>query len=218
MLSTVFRLVCLVLMTFVVTARAANPTTNPNQGATMPATQKAAFAGGCFWGTEAMFRKVPGVISTQVGYAGGTTDNPTYRAVCTGLTGHAESVQVTYDPAKVSYAELLDAFWSMHDPTTVDRQGPDHGSQYRSVVFTADDEQAKIASASKKEVEDSGVFKERGKIVTQIVKLEKFYPAEDYHQQYFEKAGEAESCHVGIAHVHTKLAAAAAQDRQQKAH
>jgi len=214
MRTTLLSLACLIL-TFILSARA-DPTI-PNQGATtMPNTQQAAFAGGCFWGTETMFRKVPGVLTTQVGYAGGTTDHPTYKSVCTGLTGHAETVLVTYDPTKVSYPELLDAFWSMHDPTTLGRQGPDHGSQYRSVIFTSDDQQAQLAAASKKEVDDSAIFKDRGKIVTQIVKLEKFYPAEDYHQQYFEKAGEAASCHVGIAHVHTKLAAAAAQQRQQK--
>lgn len=173
--------------------------------------KQATFAGGCFWGTEAAFRKVPGVVSTQVGYTGGTTKNPTYRQVCTHTTGHAESVLVTYDATKVSFPELLDAFWSAHDPTTVDRQGPDIGDSYRSAIFYHDAEQEAQARASMKEVNASGVF--RDPIVTQIVAASTFYPAEDYHQQYFEKAGMAESCHVGIVKVHTKLAADAKKER-----
>jgi peptide-methionine (S)-S-oxide reductase len=159
--------------------------------------KQATFAGGCFWGTEAAFRKVPGVVSTEVGYTGGHTKNPTYREVCTHTT--------------VSYPELLDAFWSAHDPTTVDRQGPDIGDSYRSAIFYHDAEQEAQAKASVKEVDASGVF--RDPIVTQIVPASTFYPAEDYHQQYFEKEGTAESCHVGIAHVHTKLAAEARKER-----
>ncbi len=173
--------------------------------------KQATFAGGCFWGTEAAFRKVPGVVSTEVGYTGGTTKNPTYRQVCTHTTGHAESVLVTYDATKVSFPELLDAFWSAHDPTTVDRQGPDIGDSYRSAIFYHDAEQEAQAKASLKEVDASGVL--RDPIVTQIVAAGPFYSAEDYHQQYFEKAGMAESCHVGIAHVHTKVAEAAKKER-----
>jgi len=127
------------------------------------------------------------------------------------LTGHAESVLVTFDPAKVSYAELLDAFWSCHDPTTINRQGPDFGTQYRSVIFYHDPEQQRLAKASLAEVQNSGVF--NGKIVTQIVPAGPFYRAEEYHQRYFEKEGTAATCHVGVATVHTKLAADAAAKR-----
>jgi peptide methionine sulfoxide reductase msrA/msrB len=172
----------------------------------------ATFAAGCFWGVETMFRKVPGVVNARVGYTGGHTENPTYKQVCTDLTGHAEAVEVTYDPLTVSYAELLDAFWTMHDPTTMNSQGPDFGTQYRSAIFFHDPEQEKIARASVAEVDALKVFKRP--IVTEIVKAAKFYPAEDYHQQYFEKQGTAANCHVGIATVHTKLAAAAAEQRK----
>jgi peptide-methionine (S)-S-oxide reductase len=174
-------------------------------------TKQATFAAGCFWGVEAAFAKIPGVLSTSVGYTGGHLDHPTYRQVCTARTGHAEAVRVTFDPARVSYAELLDAFWSSHDPTTVDRQGPDIGPQYRSAIFVHDDEQERIATASLNEVDSSGVF--RRKIVTQIAAAETFHPAEDYHQQYFMKQGLSESCHVGVAAVHTRLAKAAAEQR-----
>ena len=174
-------------------------------------TELATFAAGCFWGVEAAFAKVKGVIETQVGYTGGKKADPTYREVCTDRTGHAEAVQVTFDPEKVSYAELLDVFWSSHDPTTVDRQGPDVGSQYRSAIFVHDAEQERIARASLDEVNQSGVF--RRKIVTQIVPAEKFYTAEEYHQKYFQRAGQSDSCHVGVATVHTKLATEAAAKR-----
>jgi peptide-methionine (S)-S-oxide reductase len=173
--------------------------------------QQATFAAGCFWGVEETFRRVNGVVATEVGYTGGITDFPTYEQVCTNTTNHAESVLVTFDPTIISYAELLDVFWSCHDPTTVDRQGPDVGKQYRSVIFYHNAEQQQIAEASLKEVDDSHIFGD--KIVTEIIPAPKFYPAEDYHQQYFEKEGSAETCHVGIAVVHTKLAAAAAQAR-----
>jgi len=145
---------------------------------------------------------VPGVVSTRVGYIGGKTQKPTYKDVCTDETGHAEAVEVTYDPGKVSYAELLDAFWSCHNPTTLNQQGPDFGSQYRSAIFTHDAEQAKLAKASLKEVEESKVFKK--KIVTEIAPAGTFWTAEEYHQKYMEKHGGA--CHTGIAVVKTKLA------------
>ena len=173
--------------------------------------KEATFAAGCFWGVEAAFRKLNGVISAAVGYTGGQLVEPSYRQVCTGRTGHAEAVRVAYDPSKISYPELLDAFWSAHDPTTKDRQGPDVGTQYRSAIFTHDDEQDRLAHESLAEVEKAGVF--RRKIVTEIVPAGAFYLAEDYHQQYFDKQGVAESCHVGIAKVHTKLAADAAAAR-----
>ncbi|HTW95606.1 MAG TPA: peptide-methionine (S)-S-oxide reductase MsrA [Tepidisphaeraceae bacterium] len=176
------------------------------------AQPQATFAAGCFWGVEAAFAKLPGVIRTEVGYTGGTTPDATYRQVCSGRTGHAEAVRVTFDPARISYAELLDAFWSSHDPTTVDRQGPDVGSQYRSAIFVHDEEQDRLARASMAEVDASHIF--RRKIVTQIVPAGPFFSAEEYHQKYFEKQGAAESCHVGIAEVHTILAADAKSARQ----
>ncbi len=149
----------------------------------------ATFGAGCFWGVETAFRQLPGVTATAVGYAGGSLDNPTYHDVCTDRTGHAEVVQVTYDPAQVSYDALLNVFWAEHDPTTVNRQGPDVGSQYRSVIFFHTAEQEAAAKASKEKLEKSGKFKRP--IVTQIVAAPTFYRAEDYHQQYLEKRGLA---------------------------
>lgn len=149
----------------------------------------ATFGAGCFWGVEAAFRKVDGVVKTTVGYAGGTMANPTYHDVCTDRTGHAEVVQVEYDPEKVSYEELLDVFWKSHDPTTLNRQGPDIGSQYRSVIFTHDEDQAAAAVASKQREQASGNHPRP--IVTEIVPAAPFHRAEEYHQQYFEKFGGA---------------------------
>ena len=154
---------------------------------------KATFAAGCFWGVEATFRQLPGVISTRVGYIGGQTADPTYEDVCTDRTGHAEAVEVEYDPARISYDQLLNVFWENHDPTTLNRQGPDWGTQYRSAIFFHTPEQEKLAQASKAVWDRSGKF--RNKIVTQIVPAPAFYPAEDYHQQYLEKRGLA-SCHI----------------------
>jgi peptide-methionine (S)-S-oxide reductase len=188
----------------------AQATTQPT---TLPANaQRATFAAGCFWGVEEMFRHLPGVLTTQVGYTGGRTQNPTYQEVCTDLTGHAEAVLVTYDPAKISYAELLDAFWTCHDPTTKNRQGPDFGTQYRSAIFFHNAEQEKIAKASLKEVDDAHYFP--NKIVTEITAAAPFYPAEDYHQLYMAKNGGV--CHDGPATVHTKLAKEAAASRKSK--
>jgi peptide-methionine (S)-S-oxide reductase len=153
----------------------------------------ATFAAGCFWGVEATFRQLPGVLSTRVGYIGGHTNNPTYNDVCTDGTGHAEAVEVQYDPAKISYDELLKVFWENHDPTTLNRQGPDWGSQYRSAIFFHTPEQEQLAKASKDAWDKSGRF--RNKIVTQIIPATDFYKAEDYHQQYLEKRGLA-SCHI----------------------
>ena len=147
--------------------------------------KKATFGAGCFWGVEKVFAKVPGVVSTRVGYAGGGTKNPGYREVCTGRTGHAEAVEVTYDPAKVSYEDLLVTFWEWHDPTTLDRQGPDIGSQYRSVIFTHDQEQEEAARRAKETLEKAHVFP--GRIVTEIEPAGEFYTAEEYHQKYLEK-------------------------------
>jgi len=155
--------------------------------------KKAMFGAGCFWGVEVAFRQTPGVVDTAVGYAGGTTENPTYEEVCSDQTGHAEVVQVEYDRERVNYEQLLDVFWNCHDPTTPNRQGPDVGSQYRSVIFTCDAEQQSAAEASKSRLEQSGRF--HNPIVTQIVPAEPFYRAEEYHQRYLEKRGRA-SCRL----------------------
>jgi len=151
--------------------------------------EKATFGGGCFWGVEAEFRRVPGVISTRVGFEGGDVPDVTYRQVCSGTTGHAEVVEVTFDPARVSYGNLLDVFWQVHDPTQVNRQGPDIGEQYRSVIFFHSPEQEATARASKQALESSHVFKRP--IATAIEPAGTFYQAEDYHQQYLEKRGLA---------------------------
>jgi len=154
---------------------------------------KATFAAGCFWGVEATFRQLPGVSSTRVGYTGGSVENPTYKDVCTDTTGHAEAVEVEYDPAKLSYHKLLEVFWENHDPTQLNRQGPDFGKQYRSAIFFHDAEQEAAAKASKEALEKSRHYSRP--IMTQIVPAVKFYEAEDYHQQYLEKRGLA-SCHI----------------------
>ncbi len=156
-------------------------------------TELATFGAGCFWGVEVTFRNIPGVKDALVGYLGGTLKNPTYRDVCTGRTGHAEVVEVKYDPAEVSYDKLLDVFWENHDPTTLNRQGPDVGTQYRSAIFYNTPEQKRVAEESKARLEASGQF--RRPIVTEITEATAFYPAEDYHQRYLEKRGLA-SCHV----------------------
>jgi peptide-methionine (S)-S-oxide reductase len=145
--------------------------------------QVATFGAGCFWCTEAVFLNVKGVSKVVSGYEGGKVKNPSYREVCTGETGHAEVTQITFDPTKVSYEELLEVFWNTHDPTTLNKQGADEGTQYRSVVFYHNDEQKKIAEAYKKQLESSHVFK--NPIVTEITPASTFYPAEDYHQNYY---------------------------------
>lgn len=155
--------------------------------------EKATFGAGCFWGVESFFREVPGVAEAICGYAGGCMNNPTYKDVKTGQTGHAEVVEVTFDPATVSYDKLVDVFFQWHDPTTLNRQGVDVGTQYRSVIFTHGDEQEKIARAKKAEYDASGKFKRP--IVTTIEPAPTFWAAEDYHQRYFEKHGQP-SCHV----------------------
>lgn len=146
-------------------------------------SMKATFGGGCFWCTEAVFLSVKGVTKVESGYSGGKVKNPTYKEVCSGLTGHAEVIQIIFDPAIVTYEELLEIFWNTHDPTTLNRQGADEGTQYRSVVFYHDEEQKKIAEQYKRQLDGSGVFK--NKIVTEISPLTNFYPAEDYHQNYY---------------------------------
>lgn len=155
--------------------------------------EKATFGGGCFWGVEVAFRQIPGVTATQVGYMGGSLNNPTYKDVCTDRTGHAEVVEVTFDPARVSYEDVLKVFWTCHDPAQLNRQGPDVGTQYRSVIFYHSPEQHAAALASKEKLEHSGAFKRP--ITTQIVPATDFWRAEEYHQQYLEKRGLA-SCHI----------------------
>lgn len=153
----------------------------------------ATFAAGCFWGVEDSFRQVPGVLDVTVGYTGGLLLNPTYEDVCAGNTGHAEAVQITYDTDKVSYGQLLDIFWKNHNPTTLNRQGPDRGTQYRSAVFFHNDEQKNTASSSKSALGLNKVFADP--VVTEIVPAEVFWPAEEYHQQYFAKKGIRGVCH-----------------------
>ena len=157
-------------------------------------TDTAYFAAGCFWGVEAAYRNVQGVTATAVGYMGGHTVNPTYKDVCTDTTGHAEAVKVEYDPAKVSYEQLLETFWSVHNPTTLNRQGPDVGSQYRSAIFVNDEKQYDAAIESRANLAHSGGLQRP--VVTQISRAKKFYRAEEYHQRYLEKHGKA-SCGIG---------------------
>jgi peptide-methionine (S)-S-oxide reductase len=155
---------------------------------------KATFGAGCFWGVEAAFRKLDGVTATEVGYAGGTTENPTYEDVCSHTTGHAEVVEVTYDPDRIPYEQLLAVFFAEHDPTQLNRQGPDKGDQYRSVVFVRDAAQRAAAEAARDRVQQ----RSKKTVVTQIEDAPAFWPAEDYHQRYLEKRGRA-SCHVSLA-------------------
>ena len=162
---------------------------NPNK------TESATFGGGCFWCMEAVFERLPGVISVTSGFAGGNTENPTYEQVCTGDTGHAEVTQIEFDPAKISYAKLLDVFWQAHDPTTLNRQGADEGTPYRSIILYHGEAQKLAAEKSKAEAQKN--FKHP--IVTEIVPLTKFYPAEDYHQQYYDNNSNSGYCQVVIA-------------------
>lgn len=156
----------------------------------------ATFGNGCFWCTEAVFEELKGVESAVSGYSGGRVPNPTYEQVCTGGTGHAEVIQITYDPKVISFPELLEVFWKTHDPTTLNQQGADHGTQYRSAVFYHTDEQREQAEHYMKKLDESGAF--NAPIVTEITKFDKFYPAEDYHQQYFEENGRAPYCRAVI--------------------
>lgn len=157
----------------------------------MSQTELATFGAGCFWGVEERYRQLPGVLETAVGYMGGETENPTYQDVCTDTTGHAEVVQVRFDPSLISYEALLKVFWENHNPTTLNRQGPDFGTQYRSVIFTHSDVQRELATASKIVLETSGKWKQP--IVTEIVPAQTFYRAEEYHQKYLLKNGGV--CH-----------------------
>lgn len=170
---------------------------NPVQMTTNPAkTETATFGNGCFWCTEAVFQQVKGVISVVSGYSGGSVENPTYKQVGTGNTGHAEVLQITYDPAQVSFSELLEVFWSTHDPTTLNRQGADVGTQYRSAVFYHNEEQKQLAEKYKKELDASKAFDKP--IVTEISPFTKFYKAEDYHQNYYNQNSEQPYCQFVI--------------------
>ncbi len=156
-------------------------------------TQQAMFGAGCFWGVEEAFRQLDGVTKTEVGYAGGHIEDPTYEAVCAKTTGHAEVVRLEFDPATITYEKLLETFWKIHDPTQINRQGPDVGDQYRTVIYTYDDAQTKVAEASKENEDNSGIHAQP--IATQIEPAPVFYRAEEYHQQYFAKRG-LRGCHI----------------------
>ncbi|RJP43634.1 peptide-methionine (S)-S-oxide reductase [Candidatus Parcubacteria bacterium] len=163
-------------------------------GAKNQNSETATFAAGCFWGVEELFRQMKGVLGTEVGYSGGKTESPTYEQVCGNQTGHAEAVRVTYDPSLISYEELLRLFWENHDPTTPNRQGPDVGSQYRSVIFYHSPEQERFAKESKEKLRNSSRYKNK-EIVTEIIPAQPFYRAEEYHQQYLAKRGLG-TCHI----------------------
>ena len=160
-----------------------------------PTLETATFAAGCFWGVESTFQSLPGVVSTRVGYTGGKTVNPTYEQVCAHGTGHAEAIEIKFDPAKISYQRLLEVFFENHDPTTLNRQGPDQGAQYRSAVFYHSPEQQKAAEAEKAKRDKSGEYV--GLLVTEVTAAAPFYSAEEYHQRYYQKQGYAWSCHFG---------------------
>jgi peptide-methionine (S)-S-oxide reductase len=188
--------VALVLAALAVTVVApalAGPATAGLQKEQTMTTDTATFAAGCFWGVQAAFDEVKGVVSTTVGYTGGHTEKPTYPDVCSDTTGHAEALQIVFDPQVVTYDQLLDTFWSIHDPTTPNRQGPDVGTQYRSVIFYHGDTQHAAAVASRDKLAKSGKY--RRPIVTEIVPASVFWPAEEYHQKYFQKHGGG-SCHI----------------------
>jgi len=166
--------------------------TMTNQASNQQGLQLATFGSGCFWCTEAIFQNLNGVEKVESGYSGGKVKNPTYKEVCSGLTGHAEVIQLTYDPKKVSYDELLEVFWKTHDPTTLNKQGADEGTQYRSVIFYHDDNQKQLAESYLKKLDQSGAFDKP--IVTEIASAQPFYKAEDYHQNYFNLNGQAPYC------------------------
>jgi len=172
--------------------------TKPDEKGPAAGLEEATFGSGCFWCTEAIFQQLKGVKSVVSGYTGGHTKNPTYKEVCTGLTGHAEVIRVTFDPKVVSYTELLEVFWKTHDPTTLNRQGADAGTQYRSVIYYHNEEQKKLATEIKQELDASHAFKK--KIVTEISPIKEFYPGEDYHQNYFRDNPENPYCSGLIQH------------------
>ena len=188
--------VLLSLLAFPFNFQSMNATPSPTPSPDSQKTATATFGGGCFWCMDAVYQYVPGIIKITSGFAGGTTDHPTYEQVCTGRTGHAEVIQITYDPAKVSYNLLLDLFWKAHDPTTLNRQGADSGTQYRSIILTSSPDEASEAEASKKKAQAQ--FPDP--IVTEIVPLKTFYPAEEYHQDYYQNNKDRNPyCQVVIA-------------------
>ncbi len=176
-------------------------TTNPKKGEPKIEmshnSEKATFGGGCFWCMEAVFNRVNGVVKVESGYAGGKTKDPTYREVCSGETGHAEVIQIEFQPDQISFEELLEIFWQAHDPTTINRQGADVGTQYRSIIFAYDDHQKIIADSSKKLWDNKGVYK--NPIITEIIRISEFYPAEPYHQDYFKYNNSAGYCRLVIS-------------------
>ena len=188
--------ILLSVLTLAIMSLPMNATPSPTPDPASQKTATATFGGGCFWCMDAVYQYVPGIIKITSGFAGGSTDHPTYEQVCTGRTGHAEVIQITYDPAKVSYNQLLDLFWKAHDPTTLNRQGGDSGTQYRSIILTSSPEEATEAEASKKKAQAQ--FPDP--IVTEIVPLKTFYPAEDYHQDYYQNNKDKNPyCQVVIA-------------------
>lgn len=188
--------ILLSVLTLAIMSLPMNATPSPTPAPASQKTATATFGGGCFWCMDAVYQYVPGIIKITSGFAGGSTDHPTYEQVCTGRTGHAEVIQITYDPAKVSYNQLLDLFWKAHDPTTLNRQGADSGTQYRSIILTSSPEEATEAEASKKKAQAQ--FPDP--IVTEIVPLKTFYPAEDYHQDYYQNNKDKNPyCQVVIA-------------------
>lgn len=175
---------------------ATNLATPPQPVVSADGLQVATFGNGCFWCTEAVFQQLDGVTKVESGYSGGQVKNPTYKQVCNGTTGHAEVIQITYDPAKISFEELLEVFWKTHDPTTLNRQGADVGTQYRSAVFYHTDEQRRLAEEYKKKLDASGAFPRP--IVTEITQFSEFYKAEDYHQNYYNENGQQPYCQIVI--------------------
>ena len=188
MKRTVYSLLAVGALNFIALAQPTN-TMNPNK------TELATFGGGCFWCMEAVFERLPGVKSVTSGFAGGHTENPTYPQVCTGTTGHAEVTQIEFDPAKISYDKLLEVFWQAHDPTTLNRQGADEGTSYRSIILYRDEKQKLVAEKSRLDAQKNF----HNSIVTEIVPLKKFYKAEDYHQQYYDNNSSNGYCRVVIA-------------------
>ncbi len=174
--------------------KASGSAKSPDKSAATEKRETATVAGGCFWGMEEIIRKIPGVIETKVGYTGGTTKNPTYKQVCTGATGHAEAVEIIFDPEKITYEKVLDFFFRMHDPTTLNRQHNDRGTQYRSAIFYHSEEQKKTAEKMKERENKFGHWKDP--VVTEITKATEFYPAEDYHQKYLVKNPGGYTCHI----------------------
>ena len=195
-MRTLNPVILLSVLTLAIVSQPMNATPSPTPSPVSQKTAMATFGGGCFWCMDAVYQYVPGIIKITSGFAGGTTDHPTYEQVCTGRTGHAEVIQITYDPAKVSYNLLLDLFWKAHDPTTLNRQGADSGTQYRSIILTSSPEEASEAEASKKKAQAQ--FPDP--IVTEIVPLKTFYPAEEYHQDYYQNNKDRNPyCQVVIA-------------------